>query len=81
MIITSNIFRLENKKLGVIDTVYDIDDKVDCSCSIGSPDGKLGYFVEWLDSFVVLLDSFVVLLVIEVGSSPAAAPPGVVATS
>ena len=27
--------------MGVIDTVYDIGDKLDCSCSIGSPDGRL----------------------------------------
>jgi hypothetical protein len=32
---------LKIKKLGVIDTVYKIGDKVDCSCSIGSPDGRL----------------------------------------
>ena len=29
------------KKLGVIDTVYNIGDNVDFSCSIGSPDGRL----------------------------------------
>ena len=27
--------------MGVIDTVYNIGDKLDCSCSIGSPDGRL----------------------------------------
>ena len=27
--------------MGVIDAVYNIGDKVDCSCSIGSPDGEI----------------------------------------
>ena len=38
--IDKNFYNWKIKKLGLIDTVYDIGDKADCSCSIGSPDGN-----------------------------------------
>ena len=37
--------------MGVIDTVYDIGDKLDCSCSIGSPDGDSWLFC-WIVGFI-----------------------------
>ena len=49
--------------MGVIDTVYNIGDKLDCSCSIGSPDGRLLSCIGGLICCIVGLDCCIVGLI------------------
>ena len=50
--------------MGVIDTVYNIGDKLDCSCSIGSPDGRLFCCVGGLICCIVGLICWIVGLTV-----------------